>query len=367
MITVKSARVDGRLVFKLDVPEGFEFAESPSVGLGLKASKDFRRGELVFSLPCQIMDDPIPGGSNTNVEIADLDKTYTLETNQGKIEVDVRVHTSVCAPGKRLFYTMDSQINHSCLPNLCMVVEELTTGNTVTHYYVTRDIKKGDWVCVDYDFEDWDNSVCPIEKCECQSGVHCRKQQKGFKFVNPEMQKRMLGRVTDHVRKFFLDENPTYFYANITPPKGLKLTGAVESCMCGLHSIKLALTADRAFAKGENIYSNTRVVLPDEKKHLIVAYDNPFLDSAHTDQDVVSLVISHEIGIPVHTSPTREFLGFDAFVQVSPQGNSKLTYDDAGNYTVIATRAISAGDRIIHCERSAPAPAPPPPPAAPGE
>lgn len=98
------------LCLQQTVPEGVKVAPTP-YGLGLFATRHFRRGECMYKTNALAWD---PAGGPSDVEAA----RFLHVTNAGNFESSAATHTSAKGEtGGRWVYGFDAFMNHSCRPN----------------------------------------------------------------------------------------------------------------------------------------------------------------------------------------------------------------------------------------------------------
>ena len=175
--------------FNITIPDGVEIQTDNAIGRGLFATKQFRKGETMFTFPTFFLPNK-PG-------------TITMTTDQGeKIEIDVFVVCNKTSLKKDMveFDSFACFVNHSCDTNAYSFPNDDISDDGFTNTMIARrDIQPGEYISEDYDSYE-EELYAVIDPCHCGSGK-CRGRVQGFNHISFPQQCEMLPMLDESLRK----------------------------------------------------------------------------------------------------------------------------------------------------------------------
>jgi hypothetical protein len=266
--------------------------------------------------------------------------------------------------------------NHSCDPNVIDDCHDAARGEA----YAARDIQCGDELCYDYAFQSYDDGPCSF-KCHC-GAAKCRGSMIGFKALSNDEKQRLLPHVSDAVRALyeadFANGPPVTLEQSCFPPRRRSAAADSETAALPLvvpgpsyanadiliqrnHITKetagendYGLYAARDFHEGETVYEFWTQRWPTmEGSSMIPPVDMIF--SSHLlkgDPPEGTVVRVHALECAKRDRDGQlMFSGWDLFTAHSCEPN--LVYNDKGEdedddwHAAYAARFIRKGDQLL--------------------
>lgn len=294
-------------VFK--VPDGIKISKN-AYGNCLVATKKFKVGETI----CEGIHSLVP---NENI----YDEYEVLIESEGEIKpYIISSLNTVEYENKRIFYTWDGYMNHSCLAN------SYSYNYSATHYLqiATKDIMIGDEITCNYLLFDY---TCDGHQFTCGcSSAKCYSNIRGFKNLTLDDQIELLNNTDECVKDEWLADNP-----NIIIIDDMQIDANISIPI--MKNAYMKVVSNNEFKSGELIYS---IDIKKIKQSDILIYK---LDSSYYKLNNMT----HSI----NRSDYRIFGYFDIFVNHSCMPNTYNIYsNDDSKCQVFAKTNIKIGDEI---------------------
>ena len=186
----------------------FRLVNSSNCGLGLVATRNIKKGDMVFSDSYEFMFTDVQDGDVLRFDRhekasrrseEDVPATFPLTR-----EVLTHTHGVPCLkdnddPTSAGTITWQLEcpgmlINHSCDPNVRDDSHDAAKGEA----YAARDIKRGEELSYDYTYQYYDHGPF-FEKCLC-GAANCRGSMMGFKELSDEDKQKALPYVSEAVK-----------------------------------------------------------------------------------------------------------------------------------------------------------------------
>ena len=165
-----------------NIPEGVCIQDTGRYGLGLFATRDFSKGEIIYCGKCEL-----------------TEKDFASDINYGHFCV-FDVHH-----GKYQVFGFDRYMNHSCDPCCVAIDSEVIDGEIHYKMMALKDINKGDQLFEDYFHFEFDEAK--IIDCQC-GAPNCLKTINGFKNLSlAEKLKRVSLCEASLIEKWLADDN----------------------------------------------------------------------------------------------------------------------------------------------------------------
>lgn len=303
------------------VPDGLVVQRSVSHGYyGIYATKAFSKGSILYY-----------GRKST---IPNVYKEYDLKLEHADgvtliVPCNTHTHSVQFSETERWLYFFDGFMNHSCDPTTI----SHNLSHEEYHTIALRDILPGDEITCDYNTFEYDCRDKSIEKCLCGSNK-CLGRVAGFRYLTVDQQKERVNLVdTEVLMSMSSDEENKFLYCPDVKCPTDRVLLKEATVYDSVDTKYRQLVAARNFCKGDIVYSNEALLIPDDWSIVM-----------QTDHGRIWLDLF------VHTinkgNRLREFYLFDSFQNHSCDPNTFMRYKTENTYDVIASKDIRKGDEV---------------------
>jgi len=300
------------------IPQGVEVKQA-QYGNGVFATRFFSAGSVVYTGTQMVIPNEY---AEFRLVINNTGNSYCLNTETHSVQFSV---------SERWLYLFDSFMNHSCNPT---TISRQSLSQKQTNQYQTvalRDIHPGDEITCDYNLFEYDCHGKVIDRCLCGSPI-CIGRIAGYKFLDPEEQKRRIQLVdTEVLASMHADSTNKFYY--IEDLKCPSERVRIEEVVSDKDDPHMRMVANRDYGKGEAIFQNESLIFPQDCAIVVEMFGSrKWLDNlVHT--------VNKGDGL-------REFYYFDSFQNHSCDPNSYMVYRDDNYYELVASKDIKKGDEI---------------------
>lgn len=168
-----------KTVYHVDIttPDGLTLKNTKDKGLGLFATKEFKKGEVIY----EAFEIAIPRGQNNE---------YVYHVNNKEIKLKIGQHFGTPDHNLRL-YGFDVFINHSCQANSYSEYAGDPKKEVVSYKQIAlRDIKVGEELSCNYFNYVWEREEKGV-KCQCNT-KECFGYLKGFSDLSAKDQESLI-------------------------------------------------------------------------------------------------------------------------------------------------------------------------------